>query len=120
MPTITVFPISNRNIKTISQEIEVPADVTGPIKITFPMPLQDKTDPTNTLTLELDVFDQALNDFRHSVSFTWIGGDRVGRDGTPNPDPAITVSGGDYAGKRTRMVLDDFTKGMRVGCEITY
>lgn len=122
MPIIEVLPVSNRNIKTLSQEVTVPADITGKIRVFFPMPVQDKRDPTNHLTLELDVFDDTLTppDFRHSVSYTWVGGIYTDRFGNPDPDPAIRVSGVDYAGKRVRMLLDDFSKGMRVGCSVEY
>jgi len=60
----------------------------------------DYVNPAKTLTLEVRTSADNGQTWQHAFGFTWVGGPRTGKDGTPNPAPMTGFSLAAYEGRR--------------------
>lgn len=67
------------------------------------IPTAEFEDAARSITLVLELSDDNGATWREKNAIRWVGGHYVGKDGTINPPPTLTVDLTQYVGKRARV-----------------
>jgi len=82
------------------------------------IPTAEFEDAARTIMLALDLSSDGGTTWRQKYAVDWRGGHYVGRDGTINPPPTLTVDLTPYVGERAR-VRGSVPIGTTFGIELT-
>jgi len=101
-----------------SQRVAIPAGARA-VSVHVKMDAAQKVDPTQHFSLAVWVLDKGAP--RYYGGQTWDGGNFVGKDGTPNPDPILRVGPlAAFAGREELSIVFNSTKALDYSCDVIF
>lgn len=106
MAQFAVLIKTNRQGTYTSASIDVPANITGLIKLTTDMLKPVLSDPANALSFNFEYSNDGGQTWVYGGGVSWRGGDYLDPEGNPAVNPAVIIPATLFAGKKVRAVVD--------------